>query len=139
MTSEEAAIVQGFTDYARAFQRLDPAAVVAFCDLPCVMITAETTLVLATPAATSALFARLMDGLRARGYARSELTDLRVLPLADGLALVNVSRVRYRSDGAELERLGETYTLRRTGQGWKVAAAIVHAPGRALTASTIAA
>lgn len=139
MTSEGDALVQAFIDYVQAFQTLDPAAVVAYCDVPCVMITRETTLVMATPAATEALFARLMDGLRARGYARSELTDLRVKQVADGLAFVSVSRARYRTDGTEMERLGETYTLRLTGQGWKIAAAVVHAPGLALTASTIAA
>ena len=42
--------------------------------------------------------------------------------------LVSVSRVRYATDGRELERLGETYTLHRTEGGWKIAVAMIHDP-----------
>jgi hypothetical protein len=36
--------------------------------------------------------------------------------------------VRYNTDGQELERLGETYTLRRTEDGWKIVVAMMHNP-----------
>jgi hypothetical protein len=53
------------------------------------------------------------EGLKAHSYARSELTDL---------------RVRYTSDGQELERLVETYTLQRAEDGWKIVVAMIHDP-----------
>jgi hypothetical protein len=54
--------------------------------------------------------------------------DLHVKQMSGNTALVSVSRVRYVIDGRELERLGETYTLRRTEGGWKIAVAMIHDP-----------
>ena len=70
--------------------------------------------VLATAADVEALLTQVMEGLKARGYARSELMDLHVKQMNGNTALVSVSRVRYATDGRELERFGETYTLRKT-------------------------
>jgi hypothetical protein len=69
-----------------------------------------------------------MDGLKARGFARSEITEMRAHRLSEKLAVVSVRRIRYKIDGGELERLGETYTFRQVDNLWKIAAAIVHEP-----------
>jgi len=69
-----------------------------------------------------------MEGLKASGYARSELTDLHVHQMSESTAVVSVSRVRYTTTGEELERLGETYTLRQTADGWKIVVAMIHDP-----------
>ena len=44
-------------------------------------------------------------------FGRSELTDLQVSQMNETIAFVSVSRVRYKTDRQELERLGETYTF----------------------------
>ncbi len=59
----------------------------------------------------------------ARGYARSEIAESHVHVLCETTALVSVSRVRRSVTDRELERLGETYTLRRTGDDWKIVVA----------------
>ena len=59
---------------------------------------------------------------------RSALLDLHVKQMSGNTALVSVSRVRYATDGRELERLGETYTLRKAEGGWKIAVAMIHDP-----------
>ena len=84
--------------------------------------------VLATAADVEALLTQVMEGLKARSYARSEVMDLHVKQMNGNTALVSVSRVRYATDGRELERLGEIYTLRRTEGGWKMAVAMIHDP-----------
>ena len=71
---------------------------------------------------------KMMDGLKARGYARSELTDVEAIPLSGTIVSVSVSRARYKTDGSQLERLGETYTFRKTDSGWKIVAAMMHDP-----------
>ena len=96
------------------------------------LISPQGTLVMTTPAEIEGLFARMWDALRGRQDARSELTHRHVRQAADRIAFVNVSRVRYRTDGTELERLGETYTLRKGDDGWKIAVAVVHEPGEIL-------
>ena len=48
--------------------------------------------------------------------------------MSDNTALVTVSRIRYATDGRELERFGETYTLRKIEGDWKIAVAMIHDP-----------
>jgi ketosteroid isomerase-like protein len=126
MVREEAAITQTFANYIQTFQRLDPHATLPYFHLPCMFIPPQGVRVLATAADVEALLTEVMEGLKARSYARSELMDLRVKQMSGNTALVSVSRVRYATDGRELEQSGETYTLRRTEGGWKIAVAMIH-------------
>ena len=128
MLGEEEAISQTFTNYTQAFQTLDPRAVLPYFHVPCMFIPPQGVRVLATAADVEALLTQVMKGLKARSYARSELMDLHVKQMSGNTALVSVSRARYTPDGRELERLGETYTLRRTEGGWKIVVAMIHDP-----------
>jgi len=125
---EEEAITQAFTNYIQAFQTLDPHATIPYFHVPCMFIPPQGVHVLATAADVQALLIQVMEGLKARGYARSELLNLHVNQMSDNTALVTVSRVRYATDGRELERFGETYTLRRIEGGWKIAVAMILDP-----------
>jgi ketosteroid isomerase-like protein len=128
MAREEEAITQAFTNYIQAFQTLDPHATIPYFHVPCMFIPPQGVRVLATAADVEALFTQVMEDLKARSYARSEVMDLYVKQMNGNTALVSVSRVRYATDGRELERFGETYTLRRTERGWKIAVAMIHDP-----------
>jgi len=128
MAREEEAITQTFTNYVQTFQTLAPHATLPYFHVPCMFIPSQGVRVLATAADVEALLTQVMEGLKARSYARSELMDLHVKQMSGNTALVSVSRVRYATDGRELERLGEPYTLRRTEGGWKMAVAMIHDP-----------
>jgi NTF2-like protein (DUF6841) len=73
-----------------------------------------------------ALLAQVMADLRDRGYSRSEVTSRHVQPLGARIALLTVNRARIRTDGTELERVGETYTFLETVGGWRIVAAAMH-------------
>jgi ketosteroid isomerase-like protein len=128
MVREEAAITQTFANYIQTFQTLDPHATLPYFHLPCMFIPPQGVRVLATAADVEALLSQVMEGLKARSYARSALMDLHVKQMSGNTALVSVSRIRYATDGRELEGLGETYTLRKTEGGWKIAVAMIHDP-----------
>jgi len=124
----EETVTQTFCDYVQAFQSLRPSAVVAYFHLPFVLIADSGVHAPAERGALEAFLGQVMDGLKARGFARSEITEMRAHRLSEKLAVVSVRRIRYNTDGDELERLGETYTFRRVDDQWKIAAAIVHEP-----------
>jgi ketosteroid isomerase-like protein len=128
MGREEQAITETFTNYVQTFQALDPHATLFYFHVPCMFIPPQGVRVLATPADVEALLTQIMAALKARSFGRSELTDLHVKQMSENAALVSVSRIRYATDGPELERVGETYTLRRTADGWKIAVAMIHDP-----------
>ena len=123
---EEEAIAQTFTDYLETFQKLDSRATLPYFHVPCMFIPPQGVRVLATAADVEALLTQVMEGLKARGYARSELLDRHVKQMSENIALVSVGRVRYATDGRELERFGETYTVRKTEAGWKIVVAMIH-------------
>jgi ketosteroid isomerase-like protein len=125
---EEEAITQAFTNYIQAFQTLDPHATIPYFHVPCMFIPPQGVRLLATAADVEALFTQVMEDLKSRSYARSALLNLHVNQMSDNTALVTVSRARYATDGRELERFGETYTLRRIEGGWKIAVAMIHDP-----------
>ena len=67
-----------------------------------------------------------MEGLRAKGYSRSELEVGYVKSLSSSAALIGGAAVRYKIDGQELDRVGVTYVLHKTEGGWKFATVILH-------------
>ena len=85
-----------------------------------------------THAALAATFTPAMEGLRTRGYARSELSMLRIKQLSATTTLASGIAVRYKADGQELERAGVTYLLHKTDRGWKIAVLVVHDADSAL-------
>jgi ketosteroid isomerase-like protein len=52
--------------------------------------------------------------------------------MSGNLAFVSVRRVRYKIDGQELELLGESYTFRKTDDGWKIVVATIRDPDSGL-------
>jgi hypothetical protein len=95
-------------------------------------ISSQGVRVLADANEMAALIGRLMEGLKAHGFSRSEITEMKVNQMSERTALVSIRKIRYKTDGSELERLGETYTFLKTGDDWKIAVAVVHDPERIL-------
>jgi hypothetical protein len=101
MAREEEAITERFNNYVQTFQTLDPKATLPYFHVPCMFIPPDGVRVLATAADVEALLTQVMQGLKARSFARSQLTELHVKPMSGNIALVSVSSgpVRYRWTG----------------------------------------
>ena len=133
MTQDTETITKTFRNYVASFQTLQPAAVVAYCQTPCMFISSEGVFLMANAKEIEAWMTALMERLRARGFSRSEITDMRVNKMGENIALVSARRIRYQTADRELERLGETYTFRKINGAWKIVSALVHDPGAILT------
>src|SRR5262245_8289060 len=119
--------IQAFRRYSQAFQSLDTRAVAQCFDEPAFAITPNGIEALPTRAAVEQAYARVFATLPERDYARTELSSLSERRLGDDLSIVSGSGVWKNASGGELMRFGMTYTLRRTGQTWRILVAIVHA------------
>jgi hypothetical protein len=87
------------------------------------------------PASESEALALLrphIDSLQARGYARSELNGATVKLLSKTTALAAVEWIRRKADEEELERVGATYALFKSDDGWKIVMVTVHPPAALL-------
>ena len=129
---DKAAATRALTDYVAAFGSLDTQRVLPYYHEPLMFVTAARAGALTTRAEIEAWLKQVFARLKERGYARSEYSQLHVKPLSAGVAMVSTQTVRYKADGQELEKLGFTYVLRKTSDGWKVAVLVGHDPDSVL-------
>ena len=123
---DKAAVTRLLTDYYTAFSTLNVQAILPYYLEPSLLISTRGVVATPTHAALATTLTPVLEGLRAAGYARSELTMLHVKRLSVTTALASGIAVRYKTDGQELERVGVTYLLQKADDGWKIAALIAH-------------
>ena len=132
---DEAAVTRVLADYYKAFSTLEPAAIAPHFHEPSLLISPLGVTAAPTGATVAQTFTSPMQALRARGYGRSELTMLNLQQLSASAMWASGVAVRYKVDGAELERVGVTYVLNKSGGEWKIAVTILHDADRVLRAS----
>jgi len=119
---------QVIADYYRDFSTLNVRAILPYFNEPSLLVGPQGVIPLLDRAALVAVFGPVMEGLRAKGYGRSELELGYVKSLSSSAALIGGAAVRYKTDGQQLERVGITYVLHKTESGWKFATVILHDP-----------
>jgi ketosteroid isomerase-like protein len=120
-------VLEAFERYTQAFQALDPRAVARHFHEPALFITPKEIRALPTAAAVEQAYAQVMADLPP-DYARTEFGPLSVHRLGDDLAMVSGSGAWKTADDKDLMPFGMTYTLRLTGQAWRIAVVAIHAP-----------
>jgi ketosteroid isomerase-like protein len=120
-------VLEAFERNAQAFQALDARAVARHFHEPALFITPREIRALPTAAAVEQAYAQVMADLPPE-YARTEFGPLSVHRLADDLAMVSGSGAWKTADNKDLMPFGMTYTLRLTGQAWRIVVAAIHAP-----------
>jgi ketosteroid isomerase-like protein len=124
---DEAAVTRVLTEYVSAFGTLDVQAILPYYHEPCLLVGPQGIAALPTRAAMVAAFTPVMEGLRERGYGRSELSMLHTKQLSATATLASGVAVRYRTDGQELERVGVSYLLHKANDDrWTIAVTVVH-------------
>jgi ketosteroid isomerase-like protein len=124
--SDEIAVSETLEEYYRAFSTLNIRAILPFLHEPALLIGPQGVIPLPTPSAIEPIFGPVMDSLETRGYERSELGSPEIRMLGAQSASVTGIAVRYGAGGAELERAGISYLLRKTDDAWKIAVMVLH-------------
>lgn len=122
----EKQVLQTFLDYRKAFVTLQPEAAAPFFHEPAMFMSSQGFIMMSNEAEKIGVFSKIMQDLKARNYKNTELKNLNVKQLSDGMAIVNADGYRYKTDGEELERYSLTYTLRKVENDWKIVVAILH-------------
>jgi hypothetical protein len=71
-------------------------------------------------------FQPIMEALRARGFAKSELIKIHLKRLSADTVIAGGVDVRRKTDGEELERAGVVYLMQKTNAGWQIATIVIH-------------
>jgi hypothetical protein len=122
------ALNQVIADYYRDFSTLNVRTILPYFNEPSLLVGPQGVFPIPDHAALVAVFGPVMEGLRAKGFGRSELELGYVRLLSSSAALVGGVAVRYKTDGQEVERVGITYVLHQAEGGWKFATVILHDP-----------
>lgn len=120
---ETARILETFNAYVKTFERFDVSNVVRYYHYPSIMITPRMTVSLRTPVHCGVMMGLAMAMLRRRGYARSEVSSLRVEMLGKSLALTRADCVRYKKDDTVLQQFRMSYMMRKAKDRWLIIAA----------------
>jgi hypothetical protein len=110
----------------RAFETLDPDAVVSFYHLPCMFIGPPGVTLVSDSNAARGMASHLIEHARSQGYRRTEIYDLEVRTLAESLASISGVLARFNSNEEEISRFGFAYTMRKDAAGWKIVVAVAH-------------
>jgi ketosteroid isomerase-like protein len=124
---DDSGVLEAFGRYTQAFQALDARAVARHFHEPAFFITPRDVVSLPTAEAVEQTYARVMADMPP-GYVRTEFSPLSEHRLSDDLAMVSGSGVWKNAANEDLMPFGMTYTLRRSGQSWRIVVAAIHAP-----------
>ncbi len=131
--AEGTATVEGTLHaYEEAWSRHDGHAVASFFYEPAVRVTNGGPTVRSTRKEEETFFNNFLPALVKSGYERSSWESLQVRLLDSQTAIASGVTIRYRADGSVFARVGVTYALRSTPEGWKIFLSATHEPGAAL-------
>lgn len=122
-----------FASYRESYTDLDLEAVLEHYNVPLLSVTDEELYWLTTPAELESMMGAYLDTLAEGGYDRGEIDALSYHPLSERDVIASSAWTRYTTDGDVFERLGTTYLCRRTEQGWRIVALVLHDPETAIT------
>jgi hypothetical protein len=126
-------VSQWFGEYLNAFAACgrgesDTASLLAYYGVPLLLTTDERFFALTSDDQVVAAVQQQVDGMRAAGYARSEILGSQITILNSTSALYRGTFSRQRSDGGEISRLTATYLVTDGPTGRRISALAVHSP-----------
>jgi ketosteroid isomerase-like protein len=105
---------------------------------PLYIFDAEQTQILSTAEDIAALLTQVRSELDAAGFSHSELRDVSVCELGGGLAFASFHYSRYNQDGKPMDEtvLSSAYIVRRSDDGWHLAAHVMQVQPGTLSCSS---
>lgn len=125
-------ILDVFNSYVAASITLDAELVASYYDLPFLLVTAGSTMPLASRPDVVAFLESSFRALREVDYEGTSFPILGARSLGRGLAVVNGVGIRYNSYGIELAAFGLTYLWRLVDEAWKLTVMTIHDPSAML-------
>lgn len=115
-----------FETYRQAYADLDLDAVLDHYNVPLLSITPDDLYWLTDATDVRTVMSAYLDTLRDGDYDGGEIDDLVYHPLTDRDVVASSAWTRYTTEGDVFERLGTTYLLRHTDDGWRIVALALH-------------
>jgi ketosteroid isomerase-like protein len=128
ISNDQADVVRVLEEYYSAFSTLNVEAILPYFHEPSLLIGPQGAFAATTHALLATAVTPTMEGLRARGFGRTELSVRDFKSLSATATLLGGVALRYKADGQELDHAGVTYVLHKADARWKIAVLIIHDP-----------
>ena len=130
---ESSEVGRWFGEYLEAFASCgrgesETASLLAYYGVPLLLTTDGGVFALTSGDQVVAAVQRQVEGMRAAGYARSEILSSEVTVLNATSALYRGTFSRQTSDGGEISRLAATYLVTVGATGRRISMLAVHSP-----------
>jgi len=119
-------VTEFLNKYYQTFSTLNVESIAPFFHEPCLFVSPQGVIAAPTHDVLKEVFRTIAKDLLSKGYGRSELTQLNVERMSATAMLATGVAVRFTADGSELERVGVTYILQKSGSGWRIAVTVIH-------------
>ena len=126
INDDQGEVLRVLNEYYSAFSTLKVEAVLTYFHEPSLLIGPQGTFAATTHTLLATAITPAMEGLRARGLGRTELSVRNLKLLSATAALVGGVAQRYKVDGQKLDQAGVTYVLYKAEAGWKIAVLVYH-------------
>ena len=122
MNEIERSLESFYRDYIVRFNAADVERFLEYFTRPYVSISGERGVrIVANDPGHVRGFRRVMDGLKERGWVRSEIVAIKAWALDDNLGMILSDVVRVRADNSVLEEVRACYLVRRENHAWRIA------------------
>ena len=125
ISNDQADVIRVLHDYYSAFSTLNIEAVLPYFHEPSMLIGPQGVFAATTHTMLATAVSPAIEGFRARGFGRTELSVRDFKSLSAMVALVGGVARRYKLDGQELDQANVTYLLHKADSGWKIAVLII--------------
>jgi len=125
ISNDQADVIRVLHDYYSAFSTLNIEAVLPYFHEPSMLIGPQGAFAATTHTMLATAVSPAIEGFRARGFGRTELSVRDFKSLSATIALVGGVARRYKLDGQELDQANVTYLLHKADSGWKIAVLII--------------
>jgi len=110
-----------YRDYIDRFNSADVERFLEYFARPYVSISGERGMrVVANDPGHASGFKRIMDGLKERGWVRSEIVGIKTWAIDENLGMILSDVVRVKADKSILEEIRACYLVRRENGAWKI-------------------
>jgi ketosteroid isomerase-like protein len=124
--SDTTTVTEFLNTYYRTFSTLNVESIAPFFHEPCLFLSPQGVTAAPNHDVVKEVFKTIAKDLLSKGYGRSELTQLNVERMSETAMMGSGVAVRFTADGRELERVGVTYILQKSANGWKIAVTVIH-------------
>lgn len=120
LSAEKKEVMRVLQDYSVAFMTFEPQNVLGYFERPMMFLSDNGPSVYKNSEEITTFLKNYMAHLQDEEYAKDDLSKFRIKTLTPNVVVTSFNLVRVNKAGNPFDKMGATYTWRKTNDSWKV-------------------